>query len=91
MAQGQYRGLETPTPACGFLSRSVSLMAAVPEVALKAPGAGVSRLTSRTGVSSEAGEYATEVSFRYSARVSSLVQLMRPLASRTQSVRETTA
>ena len=53
------------------------------------PGRG-RRLTSRTGVSSEAGEYATEVSFRYSAWVSSLVQLMRPLASRTQSVCETT-
>ena len=55
----------TVTPTCGEASRFVTFTASVPELPLKAPGAGVSRLTSRTGRLALAGEFTVEVSFMY--------------------------
>ena len=76
--------------ANGSPSRSVNLTAAVPVSSSKEPTGGVSRLVSVTGRSAFAGAHTVELRRRYSASVSSVVQLTRPLASRTHSVSETT-
>ena len=65
-------------------------MAAVPVVALKAPGAGVSSVVSVTALFTPAGDQTVELSFMYSAWVLSSVQETTPLASRTHSVFDTT-
>ena len=81
----------TPTPGSGFASRSVSSTAAVPLVALKAPGAGVSSVVSLVGLRcASLGEVTVEVTFMYSAWLLSSVQETTPLASRTHSVSEVT-
>jgi hypothetical protein len=80
----------TVTPASGLPRRSVVLIAAVPEVVLNAPGAGVSNVDSLIGWLVAAGEVTVLLTFRYSAWAVSSVQLSSIVLSRIQVVSEST-